>query len=92
MKDPVDELLTIWKYCVPVENSKTGQTSIVIVELEPHEQADALWTWITNGLGGPGGPDGCVANLHASKYALAGLSAGWTVAAYDQIARIKALH
>jgi len=69
----------------------TGEQRIVVVQLESHEQCDALWTWITNGLDGPGGPDGCVVCLHASNHALSGLSSDWEVQP-SEIQRIKALH
>ena len=89
--DEIDRLITLWRYEVPLVNRLTGERQAVVVRLEPHEQTEALWIWMTNGPDGPGGPDGAVANYHASNHALAGLSDDWEAQA-SEIMRIKVLH
>ena len=89
--DAIDELITLWRYSVPLINRRTGARQVVLVRLEPHEQVDALMNWFANGIGGSGGPDACVAYRYASDHALAGLSADWEAQA-SEITRIKVLH
>ena len=89
--DEVDELITLWRYQVPLLNRSTGERQVVLVRLEPHEQVDALMNWFANGIGGSGGPDACVAYRYASDHALAGLSSDWEAEA-SGISRIRHLH
>jgi hypothetical protein len=90
MKDPIDDLLALWRYLVPIFNAATGEKRTMMVRLEPDEQSEALMALLTNWPNG-GSHSESVAGYYASVHALSGLGEEWAVEP-SEIQRIKALH